>query len=334
MDLEDVIDPEYGLQQDEYSLSNPKFGKDNQLEVVGWSGKNGVNKLYIVKCKVCCQDPELFGEGYFIRQRKYITRGILPCRCSKMAVWSEEQYAVLCTRKAFELGYKFLGFCEEWRRNTTKIKMECPDHGVWDSGTIADLTNKDVGCPRCKIDIIRACKLKPDQVMIQSFFASGAFHPDTKFWRSDRKSGNGWQAYWHVYCPDCDGVGEAYSGNLQRGCRACDCYRATQKECYINIVGDDDQPIALKFGISSNSELRQFRQDYLSIYQVLNHSIYSFPTTVTCKRAERICKQELQCGILTKEEMPDGYTETTWLYNLEKIVEIYERNGGILNDRQ
>jgi hypothetical protein len=27
--------------------------------------------------------------------------------------------------------------------------------------------------------------------------------------------------------------------------------------------------------------------------------------------------------------MPDGYTETTWVYNLDKIVEIYERNGGL-----
>lgn len=35
MNLEDVIDPEYGLQQDEWSLSKPTFGKENQLEVIG-----------------------------------------------------------------------------------------------------------------------------------------------------------------------------------------------------------------------------------------------------------------------------------------------------------
>lgn len=27
--------------------------------------------------------------------------------------------------------------------------------------------------------------------------------------------------------------------------------------------------------------------------------------------------------------MADGFTETTYIYNLEKIVEIYENNGGI-----
>ena len=38
MNLEDVIDPEYGLQQDDWSLSKPRFGKESQLEVVVWSG--------------------------------------------------------------------------------------------------------------------------------------------------------------------------------------------------------------------------------------------------------------------------------------------------------
>lgn len=65
MNLEDVIDPEYGLQQDEWSLTRPKFGKEGQLEVVGWSGKSGSNNLYILMCLTCNQDSELFGEGYF-----------------------------------------------------------------------------------------------------------------------------------------------------------------------------------------------------------------------------------------------------------------------------
>ena len=40
MNLEDVLDPEYGLQQDAWSLSKPTFGEEGQLEVVGWSGKS------------------------------------------------------------------------------------------------------------------------------------------------------------------------------------------------------------------------------------------------------------------------------------------------------
>ena len=45
MNLEDVLDPEYGpvnsvhsLQQDDYSLSGVRFGDEGQIEVVGWRG--------------------------------------------------------------------------------------------------------------------------------------------------------------------------------------------------------------------------------------------------------------------------------------------------------
>jgi hypothetical protein len=30
--------------------------------------------------------------------------------------------------------------------------------------------------------------------------------------------------------------------------------------------------------------------------------------------------------------MRDGWSETTWVYNLERIIEIYERNGGIIHE--
>lgn len=50
MNLEDVIDPAYGLQQDEWSLSKPKFGEHGQLEVVGWSGREHNKKWYILRC--------------------------------------------------------------------------------------------------------------------------------------------------------------------------------------------------------------------------------------------------------------------------------------------
>ena len=44
MNLEDLID-ENGLQQDEWSLTNPVFGEDGQLEVVGYNGKKKARKF-------------------------------------------------------------------------------------------------------------------------------------------------------------------------------------------------------------------------------------------------------------------------------------------------
>lgn len=43
------------IQQDEWSLSRPTFvtPKGGILTVVGWSGKRGHNKCYIVECTEC-----------------------------------------------------------------------------------------------------------------------------------------------------------------------------------------------------------------------------------------------------------------------------------------
>ena len=105
MDLEDLIDPEYGLQQDEWSLLNFKFGKDLQLKVVGWSGRvSSGTKLYIVKCAACSADIDLHGDGHFKGLKGDILKGKVPCGCSKSPRWSNEQFTTMCKRKASEEG--------------------------------------------------------------------------------------------------------------------------------------------------------------------------------------------------------------------------------------
>ena len=328
--LEDLIDPEYGLQQDEWSLARPRFGAEGQLEVIGWSGKgkSGV-KYYALKCNICSQDEELFGEGCFRSIKCNLVRGQIPCGCSKKPGRLKERFGALCSRKAQELGYTYMGLVGEWMGQETKIKILCEEHGEWSSGTIHNLINKGSGCPMCKAEVIGAVKTKPDDVMIASFLASGRFHPDTKFWRSDRKRKSGWRGYWYVSCPDCGQVGESMSNSLQNGCRPCACSRHRPQECYINwLIDNNNMALAIKFGVAVNSESRVKRQDSKSIYAVKQHSIHSFPDVASCKKAEMECKQTVECGVLTKEEMPDGYTETTWAFNLDKIISIYEKHGG------
>lgn len=342
MNLEDVIShecgepPEYGLQQDDYSLSGVVFGEEGQVEgqltVVGWSGRNkGGDKFYILKCSKCSQDDELFGGGYFRSLKGNLAKRAVPCGCSYTPRWSKEQFAVLCKRKAREVGYIFLGFVGEWEKVHTKIKVSCEKHGEWSSGTIDSLINSGTGCPECKVDVLRTARTKPDDVMVASFHKSKAFHPDTKFWRSDRKDSRGAVAYWHVCCPECGEIGESLSGDLQQGKRPCACNNQRQQECYINwLIDENDTAVAIKFGIANNSKQRIKSQDRQSAYEVRQYQVYSFPSVQACKKAERECKKELETGVVLKRDMPDGYSETTWAFNIGKVKDIYERNGGVL----
>lgn len=165
--------------------------------------------------------------------------------------------------------------------------------------------------------------------MIQSFLASGAFHHDTKFWRSGRKDTNGAKVYWFMSCPDCGQDAEALSISFQAGCRPCGCRKHRQQQCYINWVIDSKfKVVAIKFGVANDSYNRVKSQNRACCYDVKNFTVYTFPDIISCRKAERQCKQELDCGILSKEEMPDGWTETTNCRNLPLVLSIFQRNGG------
>ena len=327
MNLVDLLD-ESGLQQDAYSKMGAVFGDNGQLSLIGWSGKRGTNKHYILKCDECSADTELFGEGIFRSLKGDLVKGKHPCGCGKTK-WTKEQYTIICSRKAKELGYTFLGFGPDWGGRKTKIRMLCEKHGEWRSGLIASLIDMACGCPGCGADTVRVARTKSDEEMVLSFFASGVFHPDTKFWRSERETKSGVRKYWYIHCGYCNGQGESISSDLQSGHMSCVCSPHRQRECYINLVCDGDSTVALKFGIAINSASRVDSQNRYSIFNVVNRSVYKFPDTTSCKAAERECKKELDCGVILKRDMPDGYTETTHVYNLDKIIQIYKNHGGV-----
>lgn len=305
------------------------FGDNDQLEIIGWSGESqNYHKFYIVECSICKQDSELYGRGLFTGTYSNIRSGSMPCGCSNKKAWTEQQQLVRVKRACEEKGYAFLGFVNGYLADRTKLRLECQEHGVWETCTISKLMQGH-GCMPCALTRNGLKKRIDDSVVIKSFMDSGSFHPDTIFTRSERKTNQGTSNYWFVECPECKTIGEGWVGNLQNGSRPCDCSKSRQTEAYINLVKDDNNVVALKFGVSRNSLNRVYFINYKSVYHVENYAVYKFDTTYSTKRAEIECKYSFDCGIISKQEMPDGYSETTSPLNLEKIVEIYEKHGGI-----
>lgn len=428
MNLEDVLDPEYGLQQDEWSLTKPTFGDEGQLQVIGWSGKNSSHKWYIVICNKCASDKELYGEGMFRASKGNLLKPSIPCGCSRRTKLSAQQYItiaqrfvkedirileylgskannaffklectvcsadkelfpdgwqnymsnirkgcgvsclcsdspklnytqwnILCKRLAEDRGLKYLGLGAWISNNKTPVFVECScgePVKIISIDMFKNAPSDSYACKSCQSGrrslqmkkqrnhtnivqkIIEATR-KSDDAMISSFLKSGGFNPDTKFWRSERKLNNqkgSSKVYWFMMCPDCGETGESPSSSLQKGSRSCVCNSQRQQECYINILADGSSAVAIKFGIANNSKQRAKQQNYTSVYEVKQYQVYKFPDVASCKKAERECKKELECGVVLKRDMPDGYSETTWAYNILKVKAIYERNGGILSD--
>lgn len=134
-----------------------------------------------------------------------------------------------------------------------------------------------------------------------------------------------------VICPKCLSDRTYHKSNLNVGYIGCDCSsRSGQKDAYINAVYNGDELIAFKFGITSNAPMRVKQQNSKSVYEVRKHLIYKFPSVVSCRKAELECKQNLECGVISKQEMRDGHTETTHVYNLDRIIQIYKKHKGVL----
>jgi hypothetical protein len=320
--------------QDSFSANNPRFGKMNQLEVRGYLPvkQNGITK-YIVKCHICSKDTELYGDGIFYISKGSLDSGHVPCGCSYNPKMTTEQWGIVVSRHADNRGYTFRGFLGEWDSQRTKLSLICPKHGEWGSATIGNFVANGHGCPSCANDVVGETKKKPDDIMVKSFFDSGAFHPDTKFWRSLNRASYGNRVLWCVECPDCGVIGESVDHNLRKGCRPCACNNQRQQECYINwIVDNRNNAVGIKFGIARDSKRRVKDQNRQSIYEIRQYQVYTFPTVQQCKAAERECKKELICGVISKTDMLDGWTETTCTSNLARVKSIYEKNGGVLKD--
>jgi len=313
------------------------YGPENQLEVFGWSGKQYDHrgkgkKLYLSHCKICAQDPELFGNAVFSCTKSAISAGQIPCGCSKKPVWTEAQLMIRVDREAIKRGYRFLGFSEPYNKATTKLILECPEHGVW---TKMAANNFFMGqsCPCCsnrtRSEILTNHNILPDEYFINMFIGLKSHYYCIDFKRSGRISTRGRKEYWSYFCTKCEVTAEALASNIINGSLGCDCSRHSPTQGYIKILEDSGLPIAIKFGIANTADKRKHRN---CIFDIKNHSYWNFPDKVSCRKAEKVCLERLPTSVINKQEMPDGYTETTYVNKLQDIIDIYKSFGGEISE--
>lgn len=304
------------------------------LTVVGWNGKYGNPKKYIVSCAICKEDPELHGEGLFAMSKGHLDRNGKPCGCTEKCNWTEEQYKVRVARRAADKGVIFKGWSTEYKgSNFTKVLLECPKHGEYGGSLICFVlgSSDNNGCMGCKADNMGDLKRKDDSIMIETFMSSGGFAEGTKFTRTDSVDKYGHKKYWLIECPDCGSSGEAHMVGLYKGSRPCACTNSRPQETYINLLKDGDNVVAIKFGVANLALERLKTQHSKSVYDIENYGVWTYPTIMDCKSAERSCLRSMETGVIEKELMKDGYTETTYPYNIDLVISIFEKYGGVRN---
>lgn len=300
----------------ENELTGYRVGEN--ITILGWTRMKGSLRFYAFHCSECAKDTELYGDGVFESTKtSLIDKGYTPCGCGGSYRPSKWQYEVKIKRKAAELGVEFLGWVDGFKTGASKIQMTC-DRGDW-------TPRANFFVQKGHIAFNRGLSRMDDELIIAKFFATGAFHEDTKFSRA--RLYDKW--YWRVECPVCKEVGHSQPQHLQRGSRCCKCGNYKQRFSYLTLVVDNGLPIALKFGITRTSEMRIKYQARETPYDLESLGMWEYPTKDQCVSAERYCMKNFECGVLSREEFGDGYTETTYAYNIEAIIKVYEDHGGI-----
>lgn len=299
-----------------------RFGSENQIEVIGHGYYNQRKcRIYFVKCHKCCLDTELYRDGIFEARIGCLKLGKIPCGCSPNPSWKDWQMYVLISRKlGRNENLKFIGWLDGiYKGQSTKCVVECKIHGVNSGNTVTHIWNSGYhGCVSCA----RIGQNSKSLEYIRSLFMSNnTYHPETRFWKSDREDGRGYKSYWKGYCPECDSEFEAQYSSLSVGNRSCNCKQFRQRQLYINTVWDGETPVALKFGISDKYLQRLKVQDRKSIYTVKNYLVAYFDNHGEAISLERDIKAKFNTGILSKEEMTDGWKETVSPLLLEDLVD-------------
>lgn len=200
-------------------------------------------------------------------------------------------------------------------------EVYCP---VCNTKNICHRSNLENGAVPCACGVLRWPR---DEKLIIAKMAS-VFPEGTVFTRREDYDTGGKEG-WELYCPVCKTSAKSIRERLMRGQVPCLCSMQRQTQGYCNILYDNDIPVAVKFGIARDANFRRKGQNTKTQLQVKQHSVFRFDSPKSCRAAERECKRTLICGIIPKTDMPDGYTETTYLYNIPAIEAIYRKHGGV-----
>lgn len=272
--------------------------------------RGSYRNVLVVFCPTCAEDPELFGEGLFFSDERVVLKGGKPCGCALTPRWEEFQYQVMMKRAASKWGFTFIGWSDQYRGCSTVPRFNCQEHGDFQSINVNDCNRYEINCPGCLKIRMQGRNSKPDQYMINSFLSSECFPEGTAFERSDRLSKNGFREYWNVYCPDCSTNYTSLYKSLANGARGCECSNFRQKYLYLLKIYDGESFLAVKFGIANNYKVRVQSIRCRTSLEVVLYSVWEFSDINSCKVSETYIKHNFNNTVLTKEQLPSGFTET------------------------
>lgn len=256
-----------------------------------------------------------------------------PCLCDngiKFVQWTaelreERQILPMCSNT----GIRFIGWVDNYSGNKSRIILGCnnDNHLNWESSVNNFVSGRGYGCPDCGIQK-RADMARHDATKIASEgkVIHGEKYDYTYFTYVCSRTPSS------ILCNRCKNpFNQSYDNhiNKKKGCPSCaETGYSRDKAGYFYIQSLDDTYI--KFGItniSADSRLR--KQSSVSIYH--HEVIYEwfYDNGHTPPDMETLVKKNFKTKVCSKDNMPEGYTETCDIKDLPKILDLFKDRGYI-----
>lgn len=119
--------------------------------------------------------------------------------------------------------------------------------------------------------------------------------------------------------------------SMKSGCPSC-AHRGINLKLpclfYINIIKNNGKPIALKYGVTTQKIKTRVTQLNLNAnFKVENLFFMYLESGYVAVEIEKDIKNNLGNNYISKEDLPVGYTETTNIDNLPKIINLIKNRG-------
>ncbi len=263
----------------------------------------------------------------------------LKLKCKDHGVWSTTNMWSYCTGKRCPMcagrvqgnTERFIGAAKaihgektydyrlvDYKKSTEKVEIICTRHGCFSQRPSDHIHG--YGCPDCGTE--RTTSSKKRFVDRCEKANKGQEYDYSLTTYVNRKTKVSVRCLHH-------GLFEQWPGSLYIGIGCPDCGIRNPYQCYLHQVEDEGTVTAIKVGISKDWERRLSILNRRNLFQSVNIGVWRFPSVKSCRGAEGECKQTLKTGVLSAREMKDGWSETVSVLDLDKVIAIYEKHGGV-----
>lgn len=283
------------------------------------------DRKYRVTCSICSIDTELFGDMWI--RKHCLLKGTIPCGCSIIPAWSEEQYTIMCKRKADKLNVTFIGFSEKPVRYNTKVLFK-DRQGVLQGRMSIEYFLKRYDPDKIRVKS-RSKALKDDKYFQEKFSTSGNFPKGTIFKRDNENL-----KIFTIFCPVCAESPLCISGvsspwfkttysNLSSGQKPCFC-------CKNHVYSQEEWEFRLRQELGGDGEYIGILDEFRG-----NKSIFLWKCVCGSTRKQKIADfmSGKRCSVCSKSgfdsSKPANLYLVEWSLDETRFLKVGITNGDV-----